>query len=407
MDTTGTKFDLRGKGLTLTSAADIEPFLSQITAPEKITEVHLSGNTLGPDAAAALGAILPSMTSLRVANFSDIFTRRLIDEIPIALKSLCDGLLHTSTLRELDLSGNAFGERVAPVLVPLLTTNRGIALLNLNNQGLGPAAGIILADALARAATLSAEAGEPSNLQILICGRNRLEHSAEAWGRALAKHTHLRAVHMPQNGIKADGFGALVGGLKNATSLRHLNLQDNWGKSTTGADGDGPEVDSWPLLADALAAWQKLAFLNVADCCLTPDAFRLIMERFEEGSHSDLATLIVDNSDLDEEVYEQLKDIVSVNLPGLRTLSLALNEDLECGHVEDIVQALEKRGGEAILDDDIEGERWPLPTELEEPTPVAVVDEPVVSTETQAPAAVPSAPEDELEEALAKLSLGK
>ncbi|KAG9219827.1 hypothetical protein CCMSSC00406_0009383 [Pleurotus cornucopiae] len=406
MDSTGTIFDLRGRGLTLESREDAQQYLDEISTPSAITEIHLSGNTIGIGAAEAIGEALKEMNSLRVANFSDIFTRRSIAEIPKSLESLLTPLLHTYTLRSLDLSGNAFGERVAPVLVPLLTTNRSIHTLNLNNQGLGPAAGIILADALHRSALLSAEHNEEPQLRVLIIGRNRLEHSAHAWGKAFSVHTNLEGVHMPQNGIKADGFGAIVKGLANARALRHLNLQDNWGKNSV--EGEDEDTDSWPHLTSALASWPSLAFLNIADCCLTPESFSPMLEQLAEGNHASLHTLVLDNSDLNSETYEQMRGIVKDNLPALKTLSLALNEDLEDDeYVDEMVKALEGRGGEVILDDEVEGERWSLPTYVE---PAAVKATPAAEPVEEIPKVEEkkdTSAEDELEAALAGLSLGK
>ncbi|KAL4263222.1 Leucine-rich repeat domain superfamily protein [Pleurotus pulmonarius] len=400
MDSTGTIFDLRGRGLTLESREDAQQYLDEISTPSAITEIHLSGNTIGIGAAEAIGEALKEMNSLRVANFSDIFTRRSIAEIPKSLESLLTPLLHTHTLRSLDLSGNAFGERVAPVLVPLLTTNRSIHTLNLNNQGLGPAAGTILADALHKSALLSAENKEEPQLRVLIIGRNRLEDSAHAWGRAFSVHTNLEGVHMPQNGIKADGFGAIVKGLAQAKALRHLNLQDNWGKKE--------DMDSWPHLTSALSSWPSLAFLNIADCCLTPESFSPMLEQLAEGNHASLHTLVLDNSDLNSETYEQMRGVVKDNLPALKTLSLALNEDLEDDeYVDEMVKALEGRGGEVILDDEVEGERWSLPTYLEpvavKPTPAAEPAQEITKVEEKKDTSA----EDELEAALAGLSLGK
>lgn len=291
--------------------------------------------------------------------------------------------------------------------MPLLTTNRSIHTLNLNNQGLGPAAGTILADALHKSALLSAENKEEPQLRVLIIGRNRLEHSAHAWGKAFSVHTNLQGVHMPQNGIKADGFGAIVKGLANAKALRHLNLQDNWGKNSV--EGEEEDTDSWPHLTSALSSWPSLAFLNIADCCLTPESFSPMLEQLAEGNHASLHTLVLDNSDLTSETYEQMRGIVKDNLPALKTLSLALNEDLEDDeYVDDMVKALEGRGGEVILDDEVEGERWSLPTYLEPAAAKATV--PAAEPGQEIPKVEEkkdTSAEDELEAALAGLSLGK
>jgi Ran GTPase-activating protein (RanGAP) involved in mRNA processing and transport len=55
----------------------------------------------------------------QIADFSDIFTGRLITEIPQSLRALCTSLLTLPNLVSLDLSDNAFGGRSAePMQVP-------------------------------------------------------------------------------------------------------------------------------------------------------------------------------------------------------------------------------------------------------------------------------------------------
>lgn len=305
--------------------------------------------------------------------------------------------------------------------MPLLTLNRNIRVLNLENQGLGPEAGVIVAGALLKAAQLSKEAGQPSNLRVVICGRNRLETSAPAWGEAFAAHGNLVGVHMPQNGIKAPGFVALVNGLANSPSLRHLNLQDNWGKNE--ADGDVARTDGWPVLADALSGWKQLSHLNVADCCLDAESFPPIMRALQSGSHPELHTLILDNSDLNESIYPELRAVVFDRLPGLRILSLSLNEDLETTEVEEMSEELLGREGELIVED--EDREWGFPKDVPDVKKAAAPAAPEPSApaapaalETAAPAipepkTVPTlskpalSAEDELEAALASLSISK
>jgi hypothetical protein len=58
-------------------------------------------------------ALTPSLPFAQIADFSDIFTGRLITEIPQSLRALCTSLLTLPLLTELDLSDNAFGGRSA------------------------------------------------------------------------------------------------------------------------------------------------------------------------------------------------------------------------------------------------------------------------------------------------------
>ena len=142
-----------------------------------------------------------------MADFADIFTSRLITEIPQALSAICDALKDKTSLVEINLSDNAFGGRSVDPMVPFLTTNRSFQILKLNNNGLGPAGGEIIANALLKSAELSRAEGKPSNLRVVICGRNRLENgSAPAWAAAFAAHGGLEEVRMPQNGIRMRGY---------------------------------------------------------------------------------------------------------------------------------------------------------------------------------------------------------
>ncbi len=56
-------FTLQGKGLKLNSAADIAPYLENID-PAQIEEIHLGGNTIGVEAAEALGKFLEKAVAL-------------------------------------------------------------------------------------------------------------------------------------------------------------------------------------------------------------------------------------------------------------------------------------------------------------------------------------------------------
>src|SRR5262249_55102258 len=125
-----TVFSLHGKGLKLDTRADIEPWIKDID-PTTIEEIHLGGNTLGVDASLAFAEFLEKATSLKVrkfgfiplitsylahlaqqiANFADIFTGRLITEIPLALTAICSALKDKTSLVEINLSDNAFGGR--------------------------------------------------------------------------------------------------------------------------------------------------------------------------------------------------------------------------------------------------------------------------------------------------------
>ena len=61
-----TTFSLKGKVLKLDTRADIEPHLAQLRAMPSVHEIHLSGNTLGIEAAQALAEVLATLPELQV-----------------------------------------------------------------------------------------------------------------------------------------------------------------------------------------------------------------------------------------------------------------------------------------------------------------------------------------------------
>ncbi|KAF9452941.1 RNI-like protein [Macrolepiota fuliginosa MF-IS2] len=358
-------FSLQGRGLKLDSAADIDNLLKDAD-PTVIEEIHLSGNTIGVDASRALAIFLQKTKVLKVANFADIFTGRLISEIPLALTAICDALKDKPTLIELNLSDNAFGGRSVDPIVPFLTHNRSFQILKLNNNGLGPAGGCVIADALRESALLSKKEGKKSNLRVVICGRNRLENgSAQAWADAFAAHGTLEEVRMPQNGIRMEGVTALAAGLKKNPGLQVIDLQDN----TFTADGQLTGVEAW---ADALASWPELGFLNLSDCVLSGGGeVPTLLETLAEGSNPKLHTLQLQNNNLETATFELLAKNVGPNLGKLLRLELQWNDgEDDDEHLENLGIALKARGGKLyVTDEDEEEEEEEKEKEEEEEEP--------------------------------------
>jgi Ran GTPase-activating protein 1 len=116
-------FTLEGKGLKLDTAAHAEPHLKALQAMSDVEQVSFGGNTLGVEACAAIASVLETKKTLQVdisklfypahlantpfwqvANFDDIFTGRLLDEIPQALSSLLTALLKLPKLHTVSRS---------------------------------------------------------------------------------------------------------------------------------------------------------------------------------------------------------------------------------------------------------------------------------------------------------------
>lgn len=333
-------FSLVGQGLKLDTKADIQQHLEKLDQITDLEEIHLGGNTLGVEACQALADVLKNKKTLKVADFADIFTGRLITEIPDALRALCDALTDHTSLVELNLSDNAFGGRSAEPMVNFLKNNHSFSVLKLNNNGLGITGGTIVAEALFEAAQNLKTKGLQSKLSTVICGRNRLENgSAPVWAKAYAAHGGLTEVRMFQNGIRMEGIEAISKGLASCPNLEVLDLQDN----TATLRGSR-------AIAACLPKWPKLKTLNLSDCLLKPKGGRLVFGALAAGSNPALETIQVQYCDLDRQVLDQLGSAIELHLSNLTKLDINGNwadEEDEC--IEKIKSALAKHGHEDAL----------------------------------------------------------
>ncbi|KAM0756441.1 putative Ran GTPase activator [Meredithblackwellia eburnea MCA 4105] len=366
-DSSSTVLSLQGLTLKFDSLDQIKPYLEQL--PEHVEEVRFGGNTLGIDACKGVGDALSTKTSLKTADFSDIFTGRLISEIPQSLRSLCDSLLHLPSLVSLDLSDNAFGGRSVEPMLELISSHVGLKVLKLNNNGMGPAGGTEIANALLANANKAKKEGRKPNLQTIICGRNRLENgSAPFFAAAFAALGSLVEVRMPQNGIRMEGIEAIAKGLRKNPDLEILDLQDNT------ATERGSRA-----IAGALSFWPKLHTLNLSDCLLRPRGGLSIMRSLSSGSNPKLATLKLQSNELDPVAVTELSVAIKLHLPLLVALELNGNygesEEDEC-YVA-VKEALEKWDHGDALDELDELEERDEEEEEEEEEEIESEDEEV------------------------------
>ncbi|KAF9514673.1 hypothetical protein BS47DRAFT_1342819 [Hydnum rufescens UP504] len=340
-------FSIHGKGLRINTKEDIAPLIEQMRAIPGLEEIHLGGNTFGTEACIVLAEELKRIDTLKIADLADIFTGRLISEIPPALKAICDALTTKTSLVELDLSDNAFGGRSAEPMVNFLTHNRSFQVLKLNNNGLGVWGGTTVANALLESAKLSKAERKPSNLRVVVCGRNRLENgSAPHWAEAFAAHGKLRQVRMPQNGIRMEGIAALAQGLSKCPDLETLDLQDNT------ATESGTRA-----VAVALPSWPALRSLNLSDCLLSPKGGIALATALLKGKNTQLEILRLQYGEFDHRTIDLLAQAIAEHLSNLTTLEINGNKadpDDEC--IANLRDALESHGHTNALDelDDME-----------------------------------------------------
>jgi len=346
-------FSLSGRSLKLDTEEHIESHLKPLIASENVTEIHLGGNTLGAPACEALASVLKTKKALQVAKCDDIFTSRLLYEIPPALSSLLTALLELPNLYTVDLADNAFGLNTVAPLVEFLSKHVPLKHLILNNNGMGPNAGAQIADALTTLAKKKAEARkegiEVPDLETVICGRNRLESgSMAAWANAYRAHKKVRTVKMVQNGIRQDGVQLLLReGLKGCENLEILDLQDNT-FTVTGARA----------LSEVVEGWKHLRELGVGDSLLGARGMVALAEALGKGGNRGLEVLRLQYNEIDARGVQGLLRAANGSLDKLRRVELNGNKFSEDDEgVEGLRLLLEERKEDA--GGDVTGE-WGL-----------------------------------------------
>ncbi|KAK3382903.1 hypothetical protein B0T24DRAFT_602947 [Lasiosphaeria ovina] len=345
-------FSLEGKGLKLDTAEDLEPHIAELRAMDDVEEVRLLGNTLGVGACKLLGEVLATKKGLKVANLADIFTGRLLNEIPEALSYLLTSILNLPNLNSINLNDNAFGLNTQAPLVAFLEEHVPLQHLYLNNNGLGPHAGILIADALSKLHAKKEAARKQGQdvpyLETVICGRNRLENgSMTAWAKTFSLHNQVKEVKMVQNGIRQEGISHLISeGLRHATSLETLDLQDN----------------TFTLLgAKALAAvapgWTEILELGIGDSLLGARGGVLLSKSLGKGKNTKLEVLRLQYNDITAPGLKGLAEAAKEALPALRKIELNGNKFSEEDESIITLQELfeerkEKLGGDVVVEDD-------------------------------------------------------
>ncbi|KAL2917241.1 Ran GAP Rna1 [Polyrhizophydium stewartii] len=330
-----------GRGLKLHTASDVADFVAEIAALDDLEEVRLGGNSFGVEAARAIAAALKPKNSLKVVGFSDMFTGRLKDEIPLALEAFAEAFEDKKHLVDLDLSDNAFGPAGARPLMRLLINNRHIQTLRLNNNGLGIEGGRLISEALIEAQKKNDAEGRASALRVVIAGRNRLE-SAGAGHLAKAFEAHkdsLTTVRMPQNSIRPEGVHTLLSSLKHCKNLEHLDLQDN----TFTREGS-------LALSGAIPHWPNLRVLDIGDCLLKTAGAGAIIKALTPGS-THLEFLNLGFNEIKEPAAALLVSML-INKQKLTTLQLNGNIfDAEDDVVASIRKVLATHNHEDALDE--------------------------------------------------------
>lgn len=239
-------------------------------------------------------------------------------------------------------------------LVAFLREHVPLRHLILNNNGLGPHAGRLIAEALGELAgkkeEARAEGQEVPLLETIVCGRNRLESgSMTAWAEALGRHPGVKVVKMVQNGIRPEGIATLLReGLGGCKGLEVVDLQDN----TFTMVGSR-------ALAEVVGGWGSLRELGVGDCLLSGRGCGLVFGVLGKGANKGLRVLRMGYNEADEGALKELLGAVKGGgLEELRRVELNGNKFSEDDEkVTQLRELLDERR-EAAGEED--GEGWGL-----------------------------------------------
>jgi Ran GTPase-activating protein 1 len=255
-------------------------------------------------------------------------------------------------LHTVNLNDNAFGLNMQAPLVAFLSTHVPLQHLYLNNNGLGPHAGILIADALSELHAKKLEARKEGkdvpDLETVICGRNRLENgSMTAWAKAFSLHTGVKEVKMVQNGIRQEGISHLLtDGLRHAQGIRVLDLQDNT-FTLLGAKA----------LAKVAPGWTDIEELGVGDSLLSAKGGIVVAEALSKGANKKLQILRLQYNDINTKGLRVFTSAVKNALPALRKIELNGNkfseEDQSVMNLKEILEERKERlAGNLVMEDD-------------------------------------------------------
>uniref|UniRef100_A0A182PCP0 Uncharacterized protein n=1 Tax=Anopheles epiroticus TaxID=199890 RepID=A0A182PCP0_9DIPT len=340
-----------GKASKWGTEAEAKDLIDAINACKDMRFLNLEGNTLGVDAAKGIAKALEKHPELKQALWKDLFTGRMKEEIPIALKALGQGMITAGAqLTVLDCSDNALGPNGMVGLVDLLKSTACYTLeqLKLNNCGLGSEGGTMLAKALLEGHSASSKVGKPLALKVFIAGRNRLENTgAKALSEMFATVRTLEQIEMPQNGIYHVGIMALSTAFKQNRNLRILNLNDN----TIGPTGAAS-------ISIALKDLVNLKEINFGDCLLKTKGAVVIGEALHQ-THQELEVLDFGFNEIGPDGGFALVNACA-NKSKLRSLVLNGNHfgDECCDQLKELMQNYERDGVMELEEDagDVEDE---------------------------------------------------
>ncbi|KRF98896.1 uncharacterized protein Dwil_GK27725 [Drosophila willistoni] len=272
------------------TSGQVQNVVDALKTQKVVNYLELEGNTLGVEAAKAIGEALESHPELQKALWKNLFTSRGRLEVPLALEHLCSGLIKAKAqLTVLDLSYNVLGPNGMSSLGTLMRSPVCYSLqeLHLNNCGLGPLGGSMLSSALLALHSNAQKAGSPLQLRVFVCGHNCLQDfGATALARTFKALRTLEQIVLMHNDIRYEGVKYLADSFKANTHLKVINMNDN----NFGVNGAAK-------MAEAFEETPFLREINLGDCLITTEGAYHIADSLEE-CNDDLAVIDLSFNDL-------------------------------------------------------------------------------------------------------------
>lgn len=239
-------------------------------------------------------------------------------------------------------------------MVEFLKSHVPLQHLYLNNNGLGPHAGILVADALSELHAKKEEARKNGEnvpyLETVICGRNRLEDgSMTAWAKTFSLHNKVKEVKMVQNGIRQQGISHLLSeGLSHTTKLKVLDLQDNT-FTYTGARA----------LAKVAPLWTEIQELGIGDSLLSAKGSVIFADALAKGQNKKLEILRLQYNDITAPGLKGFANAAKNALPALKKIELNGNKftegDASILALQELFEERKEKFGGDVVDEDAWG----------------------------------------------------
>lgn len=332
-----------GRGLKLNTREDVKEISAALLKAPNMQVLRLEGNTVAPEAAEELAKALKEAKNLERFIANDLFTGRLKDEIPLALRSMCGAIdFSGAKLVEINMSDNAFGPIGLEALMEFFQAGccHSLRELRLHNNGLGPQGAQKLAHSLEQGWRKS---GQKMALKVFVCGRNRLEYEGcKAVSNTLKLIGTLEEIQMPQNGIRPNAIEFIADACASNPNLRTINMNDNTFRSV-GAE--------W--MAKALSKCTNLEYINFGDCLLKSRG-SLVLARALILS-PDIKEIIMSFNEISLENGLEIARLFAAKMHKLQLLDLNGNKFGEDG-VLDVLKILEPVGEAVSTMSEDEGE---------------------------------------------------